>query len=554
MTAPSPARRHRHLAGVAAAAAVALVPIAAASAAPGDLVLVAGDSGPPSNGSSVVISGDGRMVAFRASASGRDQVYVHDVPAGSTILASRASGASGAPSDGDAQQMSISANGTVVAFSSSADNLSSRDDDDVQDVFTRNLRSGVTQLVSSAGVAPIVGADNLSQQPSVAADGRIVAFASLAGNLTPGTLVDGGVFVRDLGGFTPVLASRASGLAGAPANGSFQPSISADGRVVAYASPGEGLVMQVAVRDLATGETRVASRASGPAGEAGDGSSDQPALSADGRFVAFTSRATNLSSVDDDLATDIFRRDLLTGQTVLVSRATDGAGADADANSPAISGDGRYVAFVSAAPLTADDADALADAFVHDLDAGTTALVSHGRGPVGPAAEQRVDRVAISVDGRFAAFDAARGGLGSDRPVFRAELARPAEDAAPVGAPPSGGAMPAGLAARCEGRVATIVGTPVRDVLRGTRRRDVIVGRGGADTIAGRGGDDLVCAGTGADTVTGGPGADRILGGPGRDLLIGGAGSDRLLGNAGRDRARGGRGADHCRAERRSTC
>ena len=97
----------------------------------------------------------------------------------------------------------------------------------------------------------------------------------------------------------------------------------------------------------------------------------------------------------------------------------------------------------------------------------------------------------------------------------------------------------------CQGRAATIVGTPGPDTIRGTRGRDVIVGLGGRDVIRGLGGNDIIC---------GGGGNDRIFGGPGRDLLVGGPGSDRLIGQGGRDRALGGPAADVCRAERRVAC
>ena len=106
---------------------------------------------------------------------------------------------------------------------------------------------------------------------------------------------------------------------------------------------------------------------------------------------------------------------------------------------------------------------------------------------------------------------------------------------------------PSGIAVvppRCQGKPATIVGTPAGETIPGTAGADVIAARGGADKISGKGGKDLVCAGGGNDTVRGGPGKDRLRGNAGRDRLIGGRGRDRLLGGGGRDLLRGGPGKD----------
>jgi hypothetical protein len=99
---------------------------------------------------------------------------------------------------------------------------------------------------------------------------------------------------------------------------------------------------------------------------------------------------------------------------------------------------------------------------------------------------------------------------------------------------------------KCAGKVATKVGTPGRDIIRGTNKRDVIVALGGNDKIDGRGGHDLICAGPGNDLVIGGTGIDRIYGQAGRDRLYGGPGPDWLAGQLGNDRLNGGIGVDTC--------
>ncbi len=99
---------------------------------------------------------------------------------------------------------------------------------------------------------------------------------------------------------------------------------------------------------------------------------------------------------------------------------------------------------------------------------------------------------------------------------------------------------------KCQGKVATIVGTKKADILKGTAKRDVIVARGGADRIYAKGGSDLICAGKGNDVVFGGPGADTIWGQLGRDTLNGNVGPDFLAGQIGNDIINGGIGVDTC--------
>ncbi len=272
----------------------------------------------------------------------------------------------------------------------------------------------------------------------------------------------------------------------------------------------------------------------------------------------------------------MFVRDLQANTTTLASRAAGAAGAAGDDVSaqPAISADGRFVAFSSAADnLSTEDDDAVSDVFVRDLQASTTTLVSRASGPGGAAGDDRSQTAAISATGRHVAFESLADNLSAEDDnslvnVFRRDVlgAPPAPPPPPVVAPRAAAAV------RCAGQVATIVGTGRRDVLRGTARRDVIAALGGNDVVRGLGGADLICMGAGADRGVGGAGADRILGqlgadrleggpgrdrlegGPGRDLLLGGAGIDRLLGLAGRDTARGGPGADVCRVEARVGC
>jgi Tol biopolymer transport system component len=569
----------RRIAAAAALAAAAGALAMPAAAARDDLDLVSrATSGAPADGASAApsLSADGRYVAFSSDAdnlaspqlSGTTDVFVRDLQAGTTALVSRA----GPPADGISFEPSISADGARVAFTSEATNLSD-DDGDLSDVFVRDLAAGTTELASRPDGTAGDGADDVSNAPAISADGRRVAFVSDADDLAPGAVAGvTSVYVRDLDQDTTVLVSRAPGGAGADGNSSA-PAISADGSRVAFLSSAENLstedapgTQDVYVRDLGAGTTTLASRASGASGAAATGLSQAASISADGSRVAFATASPNLSDEDADGTTDVFVRDLAAGTTILASRASGatGAGGDAGAFDPALSGDGLSVAFRSAAAnLSAEDADPVIDVFVRDLDAGTTTLVSRAAGPAGAAAVSASGEPALSASGRYVAFSSGADNLSTADldavvNVFRRDVRGvPVSQAAPPAAAPAIAASPAArrrARARCAGRLATIVGTARRDVIRGTRRADVIAALGGDDVVMGAAGNDIICLGAGNDRAHAGRGADLVRGGPGQDLMLGGAGPDLLIGGGGLDLARGGHGADLCRADAGRSC
>ena len=215
-------------------------------------------------------------------------------------------------------------------------------------------------------------ANNYSKEPSISADGRYVAFDSGATNLVPGdTNRTSDVFVHDRLTGKTTRVSVATG--GRQANGgSWEPSISADGRYVAFSSGADNLVpgdtnwtSDVFVHDRLTGKTTRVSVATG--GRQADGPSNQPSISADGRYVAFSSGADHLVPGDPDRWDDIFVHDRLTGKTTRVSVAIGGWEGNGDSERPSISADGRYVAFQSGADhLVPGDTNDHCDVFVHD--------------------------------------------------------------------------------------------------------------------------------------------------------------------------------------------
>ncbi|MDI6844046.1 MAG: Ig-like domain-containing protein [Anaerosomatales bacterium] len=320
---------------------------------------------------------------------------------------------SGDQGNGGSYDPSISADGRYAAFCSDASNLVAGDTNGKLDVFVRDLATGTTTRVSVSSSGE--EGNDYSNTPSISADGRYVTFYSFASNLvSDDTNSVHDVFVRDLAsGETTRVSVSSSGVQGN--SYSYDPSISADGRYVAFYSHARNLVPDdtngaddIFVRDLATGTTTRVSVSS--SGEEGNGDSYDPCISADGRYVAFYSSASNLVAGDTNGKQDIFVRDLATGTTTRVSVSSSGEEGNGDSYDPCISADGRYAAFHSyASNLVAGDTNGTVDIFVRDLATGTTtrANVSSSR----QEANGLSYHASISADGRYVAFYSAASNL-----------------------------------------------------------------------------------------------------------------------------------------------
>jgi Tol biopolymer transport system component len=262
--------------------------------------------------------------------------------------------------------------------------------------------------VSSAGAE----ANGLSLGPAVSADGRYVAFASDSSNLTPGDTLTRDVFVHGLlTGATEVVSVASDGAQG---NGpSFFPAMSGDGRYVVFQSDASNLVAgdtngatDIFIHDRMTGATTRISVAGG--GAQGNNDSLTPSISANGRYVTFTSVASNLVADDTNSDRDVFVRDLVAGTTELASVASDGthgnfASGGFGAGPARMSTDGRYVVFGSfASNLVANDTNGFDDIFLRDRVAGTTERVSAATD--GTEGNGHSMYGSVSDDGRFVAF------------------------------------------------------------------------------------------------------------------------------------------------------
>jgi Tol biopolymer transport system component len=329
-------------------------------------------------------------------------------------------GPGGVPADGDSTAPSISLDGATVAFHSSAGNLSQLDGDRVPDVYARQGGAADVILVSvSSGAAPVKG-DGASLLPSVSGDGRLVLFASVAKNLVAGDLNgQTDIFLRDIAARTTVLASVSSaGVQGDGA--SDLGVLSAGGGHAVFQSlagnlggaPAPAGIYRIHVRDLEAGTT---ARIDLPDGRPADRDCLRPDPSRDGRWVVFHSASAGFDDRDAGDLDDVFRHDLRTSQTVRVSvPALAGAPADGPSSNARISADGRFVAFESlASNLVARDTNRTADVFVRDMLVGSIERVSVADG--GEEAKLASSTNDISADGRFVLFETVAALVPEDR-------------------------------------------------------------------------------------------------------------------------------------------
>jgi TolB protein len=267
------------------------------------------------------------------------------------------------------------------------------------------------------------GANATSSSPIVSANGRSVAFTSEATNLGGDITNDVNAFLYDRKRKRLELISRASKSAGgAPANGdSSVDGISADGRYVVFTTQATNLggpitagVANVYVYDRERRRVQLVSRQSkGDGGAGGDGDSERPAISADGRVVAFESEADNLGGPIED-HDNVYAYDRVKRRVGLVSRRGD-TGADADSGNVAVSATGRYVAFRTFAEnLGGPVQPAVPSIYLHDRERGRLELISRRSGKAGNGADAVSYRPAISGGGRFVAFDTEAQNLGGN--------------------------------------------------------------------------------------------------------------------------------------------
>lgn len=355
-----------------------------------------------------LVSSDGRYVAFLVSGVGG---FVRDFDMGFTD--------SFGVSYDDADNVSvipsrISSDGRFVAFDSFAPVLVPDDTNGFEDVFVRDRLMALTERVSvnSAGEQGEGGPSGVSDMTP---DGRYVAFLSEATNLVPDD-TNGwtDVFLRDrwMGTTERLTIAFNGGQTDFPSGPVF---LSDDGRYAAFLSVATNLVpddgdvrRDVFVRDRQAGTTERVNLS--PEGEEADADAKRVAFSGDGRFVAYASPASNLVPGDANGARDIFVYDRALGVTERVSVGSSGEEGNGDSTAPAISADGRFVAFVSAATNLVPGGTLRPQVFVHDRATGETAVVSiNPLGDMDRSAAGPESFLTVSADGRWIAFSSIDG-------------------------------------------------------------------------------------------------------------------------------------------------
>jgi Tol biopolymer transport system component len=351
------------------------------------------------NPASASVSGDGRYVALAsyarlvpADTNGHEDIYVLDRVSGIVTLESMM--ADDRALTGDSVYPRLSGDGRCLVFQTAVTiGDTTRPDTDIV------LRDRMRDTATLVGRDTPHGGPMLSRSPSISDDCRFVVFASAATDFVPGRDENGSQ--EDVYGFEVLtralrrLSVNGSGVQ--PARGaSFAPAISGNGRYVTFTSTADldarlvhesssppNLEPQVYVRDTELGTTTRVS--TGPGLTRLDGASYDPSISQDGRYVAFVSQATNLARGDRNRSADVFLRDLQSRTTTVVSRRADGGTANGPSGNPAISAEGRFIAFQSEASdlvctrhcsAALEDVNLLSDIFLFDRVADRMTWIS----------------------------------------------------------------------------------------------------------------------------------------------------------------------------------
>jgi hypothetical protein len=365
------------------------------------------------NGFNPVMSEDGQTIVFRVTKDSSSLVLRHNLASNTTLVISSNQFAAYLYNR-EYCGPSISDDGGVVAYMETAKTATSSAATNQIYVWDSTNKTNTLVTLAPDGITP--GSAN-SDSPVLSANGRALAFLSVATNLIANTPAETHVrvYLRDLATGVTKLANLETNL-NKPLGDVFEyPILSADGSLVMFESSSDGLVDNdnngtddVFINNTKTGITELVSSRS-PALDfkitSGSSSIAEKGLSRDGRFAVFSTQADTMVTGDTNLGSDIFVRDRATGEILLVSGNADGTGTgNSSSVQPSISADGSLVAFQSeASDLATGDTNGVTDVFLHDLLTSETRLVSAANGGVG-SANGISDSPEITPDGRFVVF------------------------------------------------------------------------------------------------------------------------------------------------------
>lgn len=384
-----------------------------------------------------VISRDGRYVlfsstannlvtnaaggAFQSTSPARMNVFLFDRTNGTTTLVSVNTNGTGG-GNGDSFAVAISTNGQFALFESAATNLVAGDSNSVNDIFVRDVINGITTLISVSASGG--SGSDVSRNSTMTPDGRYVAFVSSATNLVAGDTNDlPDIFVRDLQLSNTVLVSVGAEYAeSAPTNSSEAPDISDDGRYVVFSStatnlvPGVATTQEIYVRDLVGGVTIWVSANSQTITQSMYGLTNEISsdyvISADGQYVAYVAGVTNIGSWNPSGA--LIRYHVLTGATDIVSTNAVGAtaGYGLESRTLDMTPDGNFIVFVTNQIFGLYGAPLPDALMVWNAQSNTTALISSSTNTIGGAPDYFWPQ--LSDDGRYVAFFTSVSNLTAD--------------------------------------------------------------------------------------------------------------------------------------------
>jgi Ca2+-binding RTX toxin-like protein len=461
-----------------------------------------------------VFSADGKKLLFISKAtnlvSGDSNaafdVFIKDLTTGAVTRLSTSS--SGVQGNGDSFNALFSPDGSKVLFESSSSNLVTGDNNGKSDIFIKNIQTGVVTSVSSTNLGVQGNADSFNAHYS--ADGSKVVFSSFATNLVS---VDSNgfedIFVKDLASGVVTLVSSSS--TGMQANAYSDTAVfTPDGTKVAFESAASNLVAgdtngitDIFIKDLSSGAVTRLSTSSD--GSQADGDSYGQVFSPDGSKMLFISSASNLVAGDSNGIYDIFIKDLITGVVTRVSTDSSGLQANGESTYASFTPDGSKVIFQSlASNLVAGDTNAHYDVFIKDLTTGsltrisTDTLGAEGNGNSYPGA--------VSPDGTKVVIESGASNLvsgdtnGTDD-VFIKTLPLPSSDTVQS-------SVSYTLGDWVENLILT-GSTPLSGT--GNVLDNVITGNSSGNTLSGQAGNDTLNGGGGFDTLIGGTGNDTFI-------------------------------------------
>jgi Tol biopolymer transport system component len=335
------------------------------------------------------VSSDGNYVAFQTLgpvSPNRDvralgDVLRRDIGQSSSVIVSVST--DGTPANGRSYAPAISADGSLVVFESIASNLVAGDNNNGSDIYLRDLTASTTTRVSVSGDG--ADANSASYRPSISGDGAFVAFCSRASNLVAGDQDNSSDLFLWQRSTTSLTRVTVAGTSSGPLDGCERTAIDDDGGVVAFSALTAGQSNVYTYDRAHSATTPVTSAADGSSGMSG------LAISGDGKLVAFDSMATNLIAGDSNRSRDVFVRNVGANSTARASVRSDGSQLPADSGTSGvgISRDGRFVVFGSTAEgVVPGDSNGSEDVFRRELATGKTTIVSvsaTGRPEDGPS-------------------------------------------------------------------------------------------------------------------------------------------------------------------------